>query len=132
MVSLLSHQGVPGGLRPFGGSSYWCITRDGAAYISEFTKKNPKFVNFFKYVYIPDEMFFQTIILNSYLRDTVVNDDLRCIDWSAKGRGSTLPRVWCKEDIGILSRSSALIARKFDNAVDSTVFDLIDAELLSD
>jgi hypothetical protein len=117
---------LPGNMRPFGGPGYWCITRDCAEYISGFVKNNPQFVKFFKYVDIPDEIFFHTIIMNSCFTQNVVNDDMRCIDIS-EGRG---PRIWCKDDIEILIQSKALLARKFDTAVDSEILDLIDAKLL--
>lgn len=117
-------------IKPFGGSSYWCITKECAEYVSDFMRKNRRFVNFFKYVYIPDEMFFQTIILNSPFKDSVINDDLRCIDWSSSGRGGSLPRIWCGEDMSILVESNALIARKFDTTIDAEVLNMIDSKLL--
>jgi hypothetical protein len=64
--------------------------------------------------------------MNSPFDRNVVNDDLRCIDISAR-RG---PRIWQKQDLKILSQSKALIARKFDTAVDSEILDLIDSKLL--
>ena len=117
---------LPGNLKAFGGPGYWCITRECAKFIYEFTNDNPKFVKFFRYVDIPDEIFFHTIIMNSPFADNVVNDDLRRIDISA----GTGPRIWQEQDFEALSRSKALIARKFDTAVDSTILDLIDSDLL--
>ncbi|MGZ4881652.1 MAG: beta-1,6-N-acetylglucosaminyltransferase [Halobacteriota archaeon] len=131
LVKLIPKRKFPKNLKPFGGSSYWCITKECAEYISDFIKKNPAFVRYFKYVYIPDEIFFQTIILNSPFKECVINDDLRCIDWSCPGRGGSLPRIWCEEDITVLSQSNGLIARKFDSTIDSEVFNLIDSKLLS-
>jgi hypothetical protein len=119
---------LPGNMRPFGGTGYWCITRACAEYINTFVNQNPDVVKFFKYVDIPDEIFFHTIILNSPFAHNVVNDDLRCIDIS-EGQG---PRVWRKQDIEMLSQSNALIARKFDPAVDSEILDTIDSTLLLD
>jgi hypothetical protein len=120
----------PEGFEPFGGSGYWSLTRECVEYIHNFIKQNRAFVNFFKYVYIPDEMFFQTIILNSPFKDSVFDDDLRCIDWS--GRNGFYPGIWCKDDMEILSKSTALIARKFDTTIDSEILDMIDTKLLSD
>ena len=80
---------LPGNMRPFGGSGYWCITRACVEFINSFVNQNPKFVKFFKYVDISDEIFFHTLILNSSFSQNVVNDDLRCIDIS-EGRG---PRI---------------------------------------
>jgi Core-2/I-Branching enzyme len=117
---------LPGNMRPFGGPGYWCITRECAKYIYQFARDNPNFVRFCKYVDIPDEVFFHTIIMNSPFAQNVVNNDLRCIDISA-GKG---PKIWTKQDFDALFQSSALIARKFDPTVDSEILDLIDAKLL--
>ena len=72
----------PRGYQPFFGSSYWCLTRECVTYVNAFVRENPDFVDFFKHLWIPDELFFQTIILNSPFKNRVVNDNLRCIDWS--------------------------------------------------
>ena len=117
------------GLKLFGGSSYWCITRECTEYINSFVKNNRRFVNFFKHVGLPDEIFFQTVILNSPFCKNVVNDDLRCIDWSD---GGSNPRILCKGDIAKLKKSTGLIARKFDSRVDPDVLDLIDRKLLAE
>jgi hypothetical protein len=91
--------------------------------------QNRRFVNFFKYVFIPDEIFFQTIILNSPFKENVIDNDLRCIDWS--GRGGFRPTIWCKDDLEELSKSAALFARKFDTNVDPDILDLIDQKILN-
>jgi hypothetical protein len=116
----------PTKMKLFGGPGYWCITRNCAKYVHDFVRRNPRFCRFFKYVDIPDEIFFHTIILNSPFAGKVINDDLRCIDISAR-RG---PRIWEKFDLETLTRSNGLIARKFDTAVDTEILDLIDSKLL--
>ena len=118
---------LPGNLKAFGGPGYWCLTRACAEFIHQYVVKNQGFVKFFRYVDIPDEIFFHTIILNSSFASNVINDDLRCIDIS-EGRG---PRIWRKSDLEILAQSKGLIARKFDTGVDREILDLIDARLLS-
>ena len=123
---MFSKRTLPGNMRPFGGPGYWCITRECAEFVNTFVNANPKFVKFFKYVDIPDEVFFHTIILNSTFAQNVINDDLRCIDIS----GRYGPRIWQKRDLEMLTQSKGLIARKFDTAVDSEILDLIDLQLL--
>jgi hypothetical protein len=125
--SMFAKRTLPGNLKPFGGPGYWCLTRACAQFIHDYVQKNPRFIKFFRYVDIPDEIFFHTIILNSPFAANVVNDDLRCIDISER-RG---PRIWRKIDLEILSQSKGLIARKFDTGVDREILDLIDARLLS-
>jgi hypothetical protein len=118
----------PAGLHPFGGSSYWCLASDCVRYVHRFVTANARFVNFFRHVDVPDELFFQTILLNSPLRDRIVNDNLRYIDWRDPTSGS--PAVLTSPDLPAMQASAKLFARKFDAAVDGTVLDLIDEELL--
>jgi hypothetical protein len=118
----------PRGFSPFGGSSYWCLPRDCVEYISELTTRHRAFINFFKCVDVPDEIFFQTIVLNSPLRDRAVSDDLRYIDWKDPAAGR--PAILRKSDFDRLLVSPKLFARKFDAHVDAEVLDLIDERIL--
>jgi len=119
---------MPGGLRAFGGSSYWCLTREAVEYVHGFTTGTPRFVDFFRHVDVPDELFFQTILMNSPLAGTVVGDDLRYIDWKDPDAGS--PSVLGVDDLPALAASGKLFARKFDLEIDAEVLDQIDRELL--
>ena len=96
-------------------------------YLHQFVKQNDPFVRFFKRVHIPDEIFFQTIILNSPLRHTVINDDLRFIKWPVEHARS--PRILHRENFNELIGTSKLFARKFDASQDGEVLDLIDRAL---
>ena len=120
----------PEGFRPFGGSSYWCLSRECIEYIYELTTLNRAFVRFFRYVDVPDEIFFQTIILNSPFERMAVNDSLRHIEWNDLESGS--PAILRKGDFAKLLSSSKLFARKFDMHVDAQVLDLIDEKLLAE
>jgi len=48
----------------YGGSQWFSLTRKCVRDILMFTHNNRKFVRFFKYTAIPDEMFFHTILMN--------------------------------------------------------------------
>lgn len=119
----------PKGFRPFGGSSYWCLPRECIEYIYDLTTQNRAFVDFFKYVDVPDEIFFQTIILNSRFERMAVNDNLRYIDWQDLDAGS--PAILRKSDFARLVSSPKLFARKFDATIDADVLDRIDREILA-
>lgn len=49
----------------YGGSQWWCLSRECIEYINDFISQNHEFVNYFKHTSIPDETFFQTIVLKS-------------------------------------------------------------------
>jgi Core-2/I-Branching enzyme len=113
---------IPGGLPPVGGGAYWCLARPIVEYVHDFVERNPDYVRFFKHVLIPDELFFQTIVINSPLRETVTNENLRYIDWSRE----PAPAVLRAEDFPKLVTSGKLFARKFDMTVDVKILDLLD------
>lgn len=116
----------PEDLRPFGGGAYWALSRDCVEYVSNFVAERPDVVRFFRHVDIPDEIFFHTILMNSPWRDTIVDDNLRYIDWTQGRR----PAILETRDLDALRASPKLFARKFDAHHDENVLDLIDRELL--
>jgi len=114
----------PDGLQPYGGGAWCALSHDAVRYISSFAEQRPDVVRFFKHVKIPDEIFVQTILLNSPLRDTVVGDDVHYIDWS---HGGAHPKVLGTEDYDKIVESGKLFARKFDTRYDMKILDMLDA-----
>jgi Core-2/I-Branching enzyme len=121
---LLPHRKPPAGFPAFGGLGYWNLSIDCLKYIDEFVRSHPAFVRYFRYMRIPDEHFFQTILLNSPLKDRITNDSLRFVDWT--GHTGPSPRTLGVGDIGKLRDSPALFARKFDSGTDPDVLDRLD------
>jgi hypothetical protein len=113
---------VPGGLQPFGGEAYWCLTAAVADYVVRFAHDNRKFVRFFEHVFIPDEIFFHTVVMNSRFRDEVVNDTLHYVDWDA----DPAPAILTKDHFARMVGSGKLFARKFDATTDDDVLDMLD------
>jgi len=112
----------PKGFHIYGGSSYWCLSRDCIDYIHEFVQNNDSFVKFFKHANISDEIMFHTILLNSPLKSHLVNDNLRYIEWSSGPN----PMILRKKDYEKFFNSDNLFARKFDMTIDDEVLDMID------
>jgi hypothetical protein len=112
--------------RPFkqfyGGGQWWCLSKDCLLYILDFTNKHKKSVSFFKRVHIPDELFFQTILVNSHYNNQIVNNNLRYIDWSA----IPAPKILGVDDFQSIINSKKLFARKFNNNVDGKIISMID------
>jgi Core-2/I-Branching enzyme len=120
----------PEGLNPYGGGQWWCLPRECIEYIRKFMGSNSSFVHFFYHVHIPDEIFFQTIILNSPFKNSVVNDNLRHIDWSSDREDPAILGKTDFENILESSKSLNLFARKFDASKDMGVLDMIDQKIL--
>lgn len=117
---------LPDGLQPFTGSSHWCLSRSCLEHVLAYVDDRPDTVAFFRHASSPDESFFQTILTNSPLAPTIVDDDLRYIDWS-EGRPS--PRTLTMADHERLLAATGLFARKFDPRVDAEILDVIDARI---
>lgn len=109
----------------FGGGSYWCLSKESIQYIYQFVQHQKEFVDFFKFVFVPDEIFFHTILLNSPLKEKMINKDLRYVDWTRPK--PPYPAILGKHNYDELISSEALFARKFDITVDADVLSMIDA-----
>lgn len=114
---------IPKGYKAYAGSQWWSISSDCARYIVDFVDSNQSFVNFYKLTACPDEMFFQTIVMNSIYKTNVYNDNLRYIDWS---EGQSHPKILTKNDFCHIKSSTGLFARKFDSNFDEEILDMID------
>ena len=116
---------IPGGLEPYGGSPYWFLPRPVVQYVKDYVDAHPEYVRFFERVLIPDEIFFQTLVMNSPYRDTVVDANLRYIDWSTDPG----PAILGIGDLAKLTSSGMLFARKFDQTVDREILDRLDEHI---
>ena len=122
-VPLKVRRTLPPGLTPYTGFAHWCLSRECLEYVAA---RDPEVTSFFRWSSSPDEAYFQTILMSSPLAETLVNDDLRYVDWS---EGGPSPRVLTSWDLERMLRSSALFARKFDSHVDPDVIDALDAHI---
>lgn len=125
--SLPLRRTLPGGLDPWGGSAYWIVSRTALRTIADFVEQNPAYVRFFRHVDIPDELFFQTILLNSSEAERCVDFRLHHTEWSRV----PAPAILTVEDFPQLATSTCLFARKFDASVDAEILDRIDEVLLA-
>lgn len=102
----------PLGMTPFYSSQWFNLNREAIKYVFDFLNKNPVYYNYHKNALHPEEMFFQSIILNSVYKDSVVNDNLRYIEWK---KGNKHPETLDIKNLNQLSETSeALFARKFN------------------
>ncbi len=108
-------------------ASYWTLSIGAARFVNDFLKNNKRLLRFSRFTWAPDEFLIPTILMNSHLRGTVINDACRYIDWSS---GGARPKILTVKDFCALKNSSALFARKFDPETDVRVIDMIDTELL--
>ena len=125
--NILPKRRLPLKLKAYGGSQWLSITPECALYAINFLKKNPKLKRFFRATWAIDEIFFQTILMNSPLKGKLVNDSLRFIEQY----GNSRPTIFTINDAGRLLNSGKFFARKFDRDVDTQILDQLDAAISS-
>lgn len=104
-------------IKIYKGTNWFSITQEMAR---EVLKHQKEIREWFRWSFCADEIFLQTIAYNSPLKETIVNDALREIDWM---RGS--PYIYTSEDEEMLRNSPKLFARKFSTSVDTKIIDRI-------
>lgn len=124
MNKILPKRKLPGNLTAYGRSQWLTITPAAAAYVIDYIRTHPALERFFRMTWAVDEVFFQTILCNSPLQDTLVNDNLRHIVLNPGYR----PITFTIADAAALSSSDKFYARKFDSKEDSAILDYLDAK----
>jgi hypothetical protein len=130
---------------PFIGGQWKILTRSCCEFICS-SPKVAKFRKFYRNTLIPDEGFFQTVLMNTNYKGKIINDDKRAIIWIpdmgtklrpktftaddtksliASGKIKLRPKTFMAKDLPFLLDSDALFARKFDESVDLKIFDLL-------
>jgi Core-2/I-Branching enzyme len=113
----------PLGLHLYGGSGYWCLSKECVDYVLEYIRFHPKIVRFFSSTFVPDEMFFQTILANSHLKNQLISSPVHYMDWSQKKAN---PAVLDEHSLSAAIASGAWFARKFE---DVDVLDQLDRSI---
>lgn len=109
------------------GSCWFSLTLEAVKYILHFINENPSFIKFNQHTGCADELFFQSILLDSPLKDSFINNNYRYIDWSDNGKS---PKELTTSDFDMIRDSGAWFARKISPEKDSTIIDLLDNLIL--
>jgi len=106
------------GYKFYGGSSWLSITGGCLEYILVYLEENPDYTNLFRNSICSDELFFQTILLNSIYKEKIVNDNKRYIKWN---HGNSSPKTLTIDDYNEILLSKKLWARKLDMIEDEKI-----------
>jgi hypothetical protein len=110
-------------IQPYNGSQWWSLTGDCVQWLYQTCRPGNRLYDFYKYTFCPDEMLFHTMLLNSEWKDSITDNNLRCINWNT---GPEYPKIWRRGDFDSLTASGKLFARKFDDTVDNAVLDKLE------
>lgn len=125
-----------GTLKPYGGSTWWALSRAACEYVVMCVRHNPGLVRFFKGTQYADETFVHTILGNSPFLPNVKRN-LTYTDWSA---GGSSPANMSDAHIayfhatkqfgadGVYGSGPMMFARKFNDS-DAALLQRLDAQL---
>ena len=113
-------------MEAYKGSQWWCLNAESIEYLLEYINSNKSILSYFKHTHIPDEMFFQILLLNSPIKDKIINDNLRYILLE-----DSHPEILTVDYFNdLINIKNKFFARKFDVNVDSKILDLLDDRIL--
>lgn len=107
----------PRGFRPFFGAFWVILSHEASRYVARSDEAH-RIRRYLQYTMFPDELAFQTILLNSPLKSTIVPDMKRLILWEG---GSPNPTVLTMQHWPRIDAPDHLFARKFDHDQDAAV-----------
>lgn len=116
------------GVTPYIGNQWLILSRKFCEYIC-YSPEVKRFKRFYRHTFIPDEGFFQTVIMNTNYKGTIVNDDKRTIVWVPIGTIKLRPKDFISKDAEFLLASQGLFARKFDETVDAGILSILESNL---
>lgn len=105
----------------YAGNTYCSLTDEAVAYILQNGRELSKRL---KYTHIPEEVYFQTLLLNSPLRDRVDSQCLRLIIWPVDNEGK--PKVLDESDYAELTSGKYLFGRKIDPVKSAALLKMLD------
>lgn len=98
-------RGIPDGIVPHMGSQWWCLTRQTLSAILQDPKRR-LYDAYFRYVWIPDESYFQTLARLWSRRIESRSLTLSKFDFQGK------PHIFYDDHLQLLRRSDCFVARK--------------------
>ncbi len=116
--------------RPWIGTQWKVVDRAFCQFVCT-SQEVGRFKRFYRGTLIPDEGFFQSVMMNTGPHGQVMNDDLRMIDWVPDGDIKLRPRTFTVADRNQLFASTDLFARKFDSSEDADILTLLENHLTS-
>jgi hypothetical protein len=131
MVNIFKLRRFPKYLEPFAGSQWWALSTNMVKEIINFIKVHPDYLHYNKFSLLPDEMFFQSILLHLQKIDHFqIERSKTYVNWEKTS--GPLPVTFELTDFKELKKASKdhLFARKFDIDIDEKILNSIDKYLL--
>ncbi|QZA78754.1 beta-1,6-N-acetylglucosaminyltransferase [Deefgea tanakiae] len=92
------------------GSQWWILSERACKTMLSWLEINPNVTAFFKRTLVPDEMFFQTVLMHTGLANKLNPKSMRHLEWN---KGAWSPKTFQADEIKTLNNRPELFARKF-------------------
>uniref|UniRef100_A0A1A8VFA3 Xylosyltransferase 2 n=1 Tax=Nothobranchius furzeri TaxID=105023 RepID=A0A1A8VFA3_NOTFU len=139
----LGERSIPEGLEVSGGSDWFALTRSFVDYvITSQDELVSGLKQFYSYALLPAESFFHTVLGNSHMCDSLVDNNLRVTNWNRKlGCKCQYKHIvyWCgcspndfkPQDLIRIQQLTrpTFFARKFESTVSQEAIDILDTHL---
>ncbi|NP_001098317.1 xylosyltransferase 2 [Oryzias latipes] len=139
----LGERSIPKGLEVSGGSDWFALTRPFVEYVIHSQDELVLGLKqFYSYALLPAESFFHTVLGNSHMCDTLVDNNLRVTNWNRKlGCKCQYKHIvdWCgcspndfkPQDLIRIQQLSrpTFFARKFESTVNQEAIEILDTHL---
>lgn len=102
---------IPLGHTPFMGSQWWCLRATTVDSILALIDKHPKLERFYHRTWVPDELFFQTMVGNIIPAENIRTEILSRYKFNSWG----IPRVYYDDDAAELVAETTYFARKISH-----------------
>lgn len=114
----------------YGGGQWWAFPIETIRFVLAFLDSHPDYLDFHNYTFVPDELFFHTIVGNNPEFFTKTKSSITYVDWVSCGpfRPATFDTSYYEE---LITREE-LFARKFDTNIDSLILDMIDENIIKE
>jgi hypothetical protein len=115
---------VPAGLRLYGGSSWWALSRACIVDVLAQVQAEPALLRWWASVACSDELFFQTLVMRSPFAARVLPNNFRYVQWPDSGARN--PKVLEAADFPRIAASRAHFCRKIDPAASAALLPLLE------
>jgi len=109
----------------------WMILNKACCEFICYSIEVKKFEDYYANTLIPDEAFFQTVLMNTSFSGKLINNDKRAIIWIPDGDIKLRPKTFTLADLPFLLATDDLFARKFDSEHDLSIIEALQLNRLN-
>lgn len=108
----------------YGGSTYWSLSRATLSYVIAYSRKDDLLLKRLKHTFCAEEIYFQTVVMNSENASRVVKNNLRFIIWEK--RHGSIPAILDETDFDNIMEAEAFFIRKLEFPISSRLLEMVE------